>query len=115
VADKLQGLKQVRSGDVTINSDVCSAGSFSLHKIGNAIFIDGFVTLEEATAGNGALLFTLPNGFKPVNDAYFRAYASYRTTGNGFYQMKALTNGQVITATGGSTFSGQIFFPCVVV
>ena len=103
------------SSNVTLDTDNTSAGTFTIYRIGNLLVIDGFVTLNGSVAGQNAALFTLPVDFRPLTQRSFKAFAKYGTSDPSFLTFIAKTNGEVITATGGNTFSGQIFFPSVII
>lgn len=82
----------------------------------SAILNNGTVTLQgytgntgETTAGLGALLFTLKEGYRPISDTERFVYANYDGTSS-FYLVKLYTDGKVKTVTGNKSFTGIFRF-----
>lgn len=100
------------SGSATLNASICTGGLVNLSLRNGVLVIDGYVTLADSSPGINAVLFSVPEAFRPPADKLFRAFATYG--GNtGFYGISLTTGGQCKTSTGGSTYTGQMFFPSV--
>lgn len=100
------------SGSATINASICTGGIVNLSLRNGVLVIDGYVTLAGSTPGNNAVLFSVPEAFRPSVNKLFRAFATYGGS-TGFYGITLATDGQCKTSTGGNTYTGQMFFPSV--
>lgn len=102
----------------TKNSAVVATGANTpelyCQTYGRILLLSGVLTLLGETAGSNAVLATLNSAITPpTNEIGFYAFGNYGGGGYNFFQMKLKPNGDIITSTGGSTFTGQIKFPAV--
>lgn len=98
------------SGTVSFPSSINNYHTY-LKKSGKVVslYIDG--TITTALAGTGALIATLPEGFRPKSAFYQLFTARYLTDQyQGAYTVVVNTDGTIKTATGGGTFENNQSF-----
>lgn len=111
VANAIQQSTATVSGSAAAASGI-SLSTFSVRKAGNVVIIHGTATISGSIAGNLAVVFTLPDGYKPADEIYFNSIATY----NGTVQPATFAinpSGQFRTRTGGGTFTGVIYVDCI--
>ena len=93
---------------ISINTATVSTSSLNLRKVGNILILSGYLDLIGNVAGNNAVLGTFAT-LRPTGARRIYGYATYNGTEK-FYFFSLNTDGTLTTATGGSSFAGQVVF-----
>lgn len=102
-------------GWLTPNDELVNASSLNIARYGDVLILSGYVELKATAAGNNAILGTFPSEYSPIGTRRMHGFASYGGNAKDFYFFTLESNGELRTATGSNTFSGQIKFPDVVI
>ena len=92
------------TGSLTINETLLIPTSSSLQKCGNLchLYIRGLAKSD--ITGNGDLIATLPEGYRPYSSISVMLIGSYGNYGYAGFTANINTNGEIRTSTGSSNF-----------
>lgn len=107
---KITSIPVIDSEELPINTAVVTESTALYSKYGRVGMIGGYVYSSSGIAGNNAVLATLPEEMRPQTTQTIICGGTYNNN-VGMFTCKINTSGELYTSTGGSRFTGSLYFP----